>query len=145
MVTLNLKTKYKTPSRIFKSVCGLMAWMVWVLIFFTATFKGNFSHSAIIKATKSIVASTHNKAHLPSNNSDPLQLPEESEVFISEIDDESGDYKKNAYVISFVQLLTLQQITEIQLVQSFQYHQSRQQITAIPLFVLHHSWKGHLV
>ena len=98
-----------------------------------------------MKATNSVVASSNNKVNLPSNNPDPLQLPEDSEGFISEFDDESDDDKKSILAISCIQLFTVQQINAIQSVQSFQYNQSRQQIIAIPLFVLHHSWKSYLV
>lgn len=145
IASLSQKSKYKAPSSIFKSMSGLMAWMVWVIIFFAGTIKGYIPNTKFIKATNSVVASSNNKANLPSNYPDPLQLPEDSEGFISEFDGESDDHKKSIFAISFLQLLTLQQITEIESVQSFQYNQSIQQNIAIPLFVLHHSWKSHLV
>ena len=100
-----------------------MAWTAWLLIFFVGTIKGNIPNAKLMKATNSVVASSNNKVDLPSNNPDPLQLPEDSEGFISEFDDESDDHKKSILAISFIQLFTVLQINEIQSVQSFQYNQ----------------------
>ncbi|HPH36739.1 MAG TPA: hypothetical protein PL108_03695 [Sediminibacterium sp.] len=142
---MSQKNKKNSHHIILKSMSGLMAWTAWLLIFFVGTIKGNIPNAKLMKATNSVVASSNNKVNLPSNNPDPLQLPEDSEGFISEFDDESDDHKKSILAISFIQLFTVLQINEIQSVQSFQYNQSRQQIIAIPLFVLHHSWKSYLV
>ncbi|MFN3300894.1 MAG: hypothetical protein ACK41Z_11955 [Sediminibacterium sp.] len=142
---MSQKITKNSPSNILKSMSGLMAWTVWVLIFFLGTIKSNIPNSQLMKATNSAVAPSNNKASLPSNNPDPLQLPEDFEGFISEFDDESDDHKKSILAISFIQFFTVKQINEIQSVQSFQYNHSRQQTIAIPLFILHHSWKSYLV
>lgn len=144
MVSLSQNPKNKSPRSIFKSISGLMIWMIWVLIFFAGTVKGNIPHSQLIKATKAAVASTNNKASLPFNDSDPLQLPEESEVLSNSLDDELDEGKKVALAIFSLQLFGFKQTIETLSVQSFQYEQAIQQIIAIPLFVLHHSWKSHL-
>lgn len=145
MVSLSQKPKYNSPHSIFKSMSGFMVWMVWVLIFFAGTIKGNIPHNQLFKTTKAAFTSANNKANLPSNNTDPLQLPEDAELLTSAFDDESDDHKKSIFAISVLHLIIFCQTSEIQLVQSFQYYQSRQQIIAIPLFILHHSWKSHLV
>lgn len=123
---------------------GLMAWLVWVLIFFAGTVKGNVPHNQLFKLTKAAYTPAKNEANLPSNASEPLQLPEDSECFTSEVDDELDDQKKSTFAVSVIQLFTLHQTAEIQSVQSFQYHQSRKQVITVPLFVLHHSWKSYL-
>ena len=128
-----------------KSMPGFMAWMVWVLIFFAGTVKGNVPYESLIKATKVTVATASNKANLPFNDSGPLQLPEDSEVLSTSMDDELDEGKKVALAIFSLQLFGFKQTIGTLSVQSFQYEQAIQQIIAIPLFVLHHSWKSHLV
>lgn len=78
MKSLRQKNMYNTPIRKFKSLSGLVAWTLWVLIFFAGTVKGNIPQNQFFKATKSAFASANNKASLPSSDSDPLKLPEDS-------------------------------------------------------------------
>lgn len=144
MVSLSLKSKYNSPRNIFKTLSGFIGWTIWILVFFLGTVKGNVPGNQLFKATKPVVAAANNSAHLPSSDTDPLQLPEEVEGFVSEADDESDDENREILTISCLQLFTLLPTNGTQSVQSFHYRQSRQQIVAIPLFVLHHSWKSHL-
>ncbi len=127
-----------------KSMFGFMAWMVWVLIFFAGTIESKIPHSPFIKATNTAVASNHHQSNLPFNNSDPLQLPEESEVLNAAFDDESDEGKKMALTIFSELIFGFNESVETYSVQSFQNEQAVQQIIPIPLFVLHHSWKSNL-
>lgn len=144
MVSLSLKSKYNSPRNIFKTISVLIAWTIWILGFFIGTVKGNVPGNQLYKAKNEVVSAVNNSAHLPSSDTDPLQLPEEIEGFVSEADDESDDEKREILTISCLQPFTLLPTNGTQSVQSFHYRQSRQQIIAIPLFVLHHSWKSHL-
>ncbi|MFZ6025165.1 MAG: hypothetical protein ACOYVG_12015 [Bacteroidota bacterium] len=120
--------------------------MTWLFMFFAGSLKANVSTGAfqLAKTGKTIIASKTNPADLPVNPSEPIPLPEDPESCIAELEDQATDDKKICSTIYFIQLLTLQQTTEIQAVQSFHYTQAIQQRIAIPLFVLHHSWKSYL-
>jgi hypothetical protein len=145
MLTLRKNRKYNSIGQTCKTIAGSMALMTWLLMFFAGSLKANAGTTQLLKTGKTIVASKTNPADLPASPSEPIPLPEDPEAYVAELEDHADDDRKASLAIYFIQLLALQQTTEIQSVQSFHYKQAIQQRIAIPLFVLHHSWKSYLI
>lgn len=141
---MNQKSKYKSSFRYNKAITQLFAVMAWMLIFFVGFININPANSRSLKITKSINAPAAQKSTLPSDSSNPLQLPEESDFVITGLDDEVDNVKKMGLTVFLIQLIGFKYTTEIQTVRSFHYQQAIQQVLEIPLFVLHHSWKSYL-
>lgn len=145
MLARSKKTKYNSISHTCKTIAGSLALMTWLLMFFAGSLKANAATGKFSKTGISELSIQTNSANLPADPSEPLPLPEEPDACIAALEDAADDDKKAGWAAYFIQLVTLQQITEVQAVQSFHYHQSIQQRIAIPLFVLHHSWKSYLI
>lgn len=141
MFTLSKKRKHNQIGQTCKTIAGSLALMTWLLMFFSVSLKANAS---TFQLAKTVIASTATPVDFPTNPSEPLPLPEDPESYVAELEDQVDDDKKVCFAAYYIQLLAFQQTAQVQAVQSFHYNQAIQQRIAIPLFVLHHSWKSYL-
>lgn len=147
---LNMSTRkknysYKNISHTCKTLAGSMVLILWMLVFFAGSVKASVAPVKLAKSVKTVLATKTSQPDQSNNPSEPLPLPEDPENSIAELEDGADDDKKAGFTTYFLQLVALQQTTLIQAVQSFHYNQAIQQRIAIPLFVLHHSWKSYLI
>lgn len=147
---LNMSTrkqihKYKNISHVCKILAGSMVVMLWMLVFFAGSVQASVAPVKLAKSSKTALAAKTSQPDQSTNPSEPIPLPEDPENSIAELEDGADDAKKAGFATYFLQLAALQQTTQIQAVQSFHYNQAIQQRIAIPLFVLHHSWKSYLI
>ncbi len=145
MALLTKNRKYKNIGNTIKTTVGSVALMAWLLLFFAGSLKANSQSIPFTKSAKTVVVDKTSPSKLPTDPSEPLPLPEDPESNEAELDDEVDNDKRFSFTAYLIQLVVLQQTAEIQAVQSFHYNQSIQQRIAIPLFILHHSWKSYLV
>lgn len=136
---------YKNISHTCKTLAGSMVLILWMLVFFAGSVKASVAPVKLAKSVKTVLATKTSQPDQSNNPSEPLPLPEDPENSIAELEDGADDDKKAGFTTYFLQLIALQQTTLIQAVQSFHYNQAIQQRIAIPLFVLHHSWKSYLI
>ena len=141
MFTRSKKRKHNQIGQTCKTIAGSLALMTWLLMFVAVSLKAN---AGTFQLAKTVISSKTTPVDFPTNSSDPLPLPEDPESYIAELEDEAGDDKKICFTTYFIQLITVKQTAQLQTVQTFQYKQAIQQRIAIPLFVLHHSWKSYL-
>lgn len=144
MFTLSKKRKHNQIGQTCKTIAGSLALMTWLLMFFSVSLKANAGTLQLATTGKTVIASTTTPVDFPTNPSEPLPLPEDPESYVAELEDQVDDDKKACFAAYFIQLIALQQTAQVQAVQSFHYNQAIQQRIAIPLFVLHHSWKSYL-
>ena len=145
MSTRSKNRKYNSMGQTCKTITGSLALIAWLLMFFAGSLKVNTATTPLAKTGKTVIIPKAGPADLPSDPSDPLPLPEDPESPVAELQDQADDDKKTSLAAYLIQLIVLQQTAEIQAVQSFHYNQAIQQLIAIPLFVLHHSWKSYLI
>lgn len=145
MSTRKKNHRYKNINHTCKTLAGLMVLVLWILVFFAGSVKAGVAPVKLAKSAKTVLANKTSQPDQSANPSEPLPLPEDPENSIAELEDQADDDKKAAFVTYFLQIVALQQTNQIQAVQSFHYNQAIQQRIAIPLFVLHHSWKSYLI
>lgn len=144
MSTRKKNHSYKNISHVCKTLAVSMVLMLWILVFFAGSVKASVDAVKLTKSVKTVWDSKTSQPDQSTNPSEPLPLPEDPENNIAELEDEADD-KKVGFVSYFLKLVALQQTTEIQAIRSFHFNQAIQQRLAIPLFVLHHSWKSYLI
>lgn len=129
----------------YKSVAGFLAALNWVLVFLAASIAGpalaaNGTQDHIGHA---VIAPVVPPAPL-TGIVDPAQLPEGYESFEQDDSDESNENEHGQAFDCFVQeqhslVQTAKGITPAVCYLAIQ-HSAR-----IPLFILHHSWRSHLI
>ncbi len=144
MLTWSKNRKHYSIGHTCKTIAGLLVLMTWLLVFFAGSVKANTSGFQLAKTGKAFIDSKANPTEQPANPSEPVPLPEDPEACLAELEDQTDDDKKTCFTPLFIQFIALQQTSQVQNVQSFHYNQAIQQRIAIPLFVLHHSWKSYL-
>lgn len=146
MLTRSKNRKHYSIGHTCKTIAGSLVLMTWLLMFFAGSLKANTNTGGfqLAKTGKVFTDSKANPTELPANPSEPVPLPEDPEACLAELEDQSDDDKKTCFAALFIQFIALQQTAQVQNVQSFHYNQAIQQRIAIPLFVLHHSWKSYL-
>lgn len=129
-----------------KNIAGCFLLVLWLLVFFTNPLKLNASKAGSYPYKSNISVTVEAGAHqdIPSSPHDPLPIPEDAEA-VSEIENNIDADKKAAVTAFIINLLSITEIQSVQSVRSFHFNQAILQRIAIPLFVLHHSWKSYLI
>ena len=142
--------KQKAPlTKLIKTgnnIAGCFLLVLWLLVFFTSPLKLSASKAGSYPYKSNVAVSVEAGAHqdVPLSPHDPLPIPEDPEA-VSEIENNIDADKKAALTAFIVNLLSITEIQSVQAVRSFHFNQAIQQRLAIPLFVLHHSWKSYLI
>lgn len=146
MYTQKQKAPFTQLIKTGKNIAGCFLLVLWLLVFFTSPLKLSASKTGSYlfksKASVTVEVGTHQDA--PSSPHDPLSIPEDAEA-VSEIENNIDAEKKVAVTAFIINLLSITEIQSVQSVRSFHFNQAILQRIAIPLFVLHHSWKSYLI
>ena len=131
---------------IWKSVAGFFAALNWVLVFLAASIAGPALAASGVQAQigHAVITPVVPPAPLASIV-DPAQLPESNETVDEDGVDESDDEERASFFADYIQQNTAQLLQQLQQVKTFRFQLTAQQNESIPLFVLHHSWKAHLI
>jgi hypothetical protein len=129
-----------------KNIAGCFLLVLWLLVFFTSPLKLSASKTGSYPYKSNVTANVEAGAHqhTPTSPHDPLPIPEDPEA-VSEIENIIDADKKAAITAFIIHVLSITEIQSVQSVRSFHYNQAILQRLAIPLFVLHHSWKSYLI
>lgn len=146
MFTQKQKAPFTKLIKTGNNIAGCFLLVLWLLVFFTSPLKLSAqkigSHPYKTNISVSVASTTHQDA--PLSPHDPLPVPEDPET-ISEIESNIEADKKVAITAFIFKLLSTAEVQSVQSVQSFHFNQAILQRLAIPLFVLHHSWKSYLI
>lgn len=130
----------------YKAAVGFFAALNWVLVFLAASFAGpalaaNHAHDQFSRSVITPITPISASAGIV----DPAQLPEDNETVEEDGIDETDDDKHTSFFDVYFQQNPAYFLQQLQQVKCISFQLAVRQPERIALFVLHHSWKAHLI